>query len=173
MTYHRLHHFLTEAPWSVPGVNQRRLKVMNQCSQTRFGLDICLSPAISPKTLMIRPFSIGMLAAAISISGQLDASIIYCQQVQNQACTRQRTVPQWWTINNAAGTVTTQQREAVRKLVWIFLAAGGFGFAMHPARQLESPEPLAQKARVIWGSAWLPPEPCFAARVALTFLTSG
>jgi hypothetical protein len=87
MTYHRLHHFLTEAPWSVPGVNQRRLKVMNQCSQTRFGLDICLSPAISPKTLMIRPFSIGMLAAAISISGQLDASIIYCQQVQNQACT--------------------------------------------------------------------------------------
>jgi SRSO17 transposase len=35
VTYHRLHHFLTEAPWSVPEVNERRLVVMNQCSQTR------------------------------------------------------------------------------------------------------------------------------------------
>ena len=35
VTYHRLHHFLTEAPWSVKEVNERRLKVMNQCSQTR------------------------------------------------------------------------------------------------------------------------------------------
>src|SRR4028118_1018787 len=35
VTYHRLHHFLTEAPWSFPQVNERRLLVMNQCSQTR------------------------------------------------------------------------------------------------------------------------------------------
>ncbi|HEY9298122.1 MAG TPA: IS701 family transposase, partial [Phormidium sp.] len=35
VTYHRLHHFLTEAPWSVQEVNERRLAVMNQCSQTR------------------------------------------------------------------------------------------------------------------------------------------
>ncbi len=35
VTYHRLHHFLTEAPWSSPEVNERRLLVMNQCSQTR------------------------------------------------------------------------------------------------------------------------------------------
>ena len=35
VTYHRLHHFLTEAPWSVTDVNERRLNVMNQCSQTR------------------------------------------------------------------------------------------------------------------------------------------
>ena len=35
VTYHRLHHFLTEAPWSVQEVNERRLMVMNQCSQTR------------------------------------------------------------------------------------------------------------------------------------------
>ena len=35
VTYHRLHHFLTEAPWSVQKVNERRLLVMNQCSQTR------------------------------------------------------------------------------------------------------------------------------------------
>lgn len=35
VTYHRLHHFLTEAPWSAPKVNERRLGVMNQCSQTK------------------------------------------------------------------------------------------------------------------------------------------
>jgi SRSO17 transposase len=35
VTYHRLHHFLTEAPWSSLEINERRLLVMNQCSQTR------------------------------------------------------------------------------------------------------------------------------------------
>jgi SRSO17 transposase len=35
VTYHRLHHFLTEAPWEAQEINERRLKVMNQCSQTR------------------------------------------------------------------------------------------------------------------------------------------
>lgn len=35
VTYHRLHHFLTEAPWEAQQVNERRLLVMNQCSQTR------------------------------------------------------------------------------------------------------------------------------------------
>jgi hypothetical protein len=35
VTYHRLHHFLTEAPWSAQQVNERRLLVMNQCSQTK------------------------------------------------------------------------------------------------------------------------------------------
>jgi SRSO17 transposase len=35
VTYHRLHHFLTEAPWSAPEVNERRLQVMNKCSQTK------------------------------------------------------------------------------------------------------------------------------------------
>jgi hypothetical protein len=35
VTYHRLHHFLTEAPWDAQQVNERRLIVMNQCSQTR------------------------------------------------------------------------------------------------------------------------------------------
>jgi hypothetical protein len=33
--YHRLHHFLTESPWSAQEINSRRLQVMNQCSQTR------------------------------------------------------------------------------------------------------------------------------------------
>ncbi len=37
VVYNRLHHFLTEAPWSYEQVNQRRLEVMNQCSQTRIG----------------------------------------------------------------------------------------------------------------------------------------
>jgi SRSO17 transposase len=35
VTYHRLHHFLTEAPWSSSKVNERRLAIMNKCSQTR------------------------------------------------------------------------------------------------------------------------------------------
>ena len=35
VSYHRLHHFLTEAPWSSPQVNERRLEIMNKCSQTR------------------------------------------------------------------------------------------------------------------------------------------
>lgn len=35
VTYHRLHHFLTEAPWSSSQVNERRLQIMNKCSQTK------------------------------------------------------------------------------------------------------------------------------------------
>jgi SRSO17 transposase len=35
VTYHKLHHFLTEAPWSATELNQRRLLVMNQCRQTK------------------------------------------------------------------------------------------------------------------------------------------
>ncbi len=35
VTYHKLHHFLTEATWSADQINQRRLEVMNQCSQSR------------------------------------------------------------------------------------------------------------------------------------------
>ena len=35
VTYHKLHHFLTESTWSVAQINERRLEVMNKCSQTR------------------------------------------------------------------------------------------------------------------------------------------
>lgn len=35
VTYHRLHHFLTEAPWCSAKINERRLEIMNKCSQTR------------------------------------------------------------------------------------------------------------------------------------------
>ena len=32
VTYNRLHHFLTEAPWDANQINQRRLELMNKCS---------------------------------------------------------------------------------------------------------------------------------------------
>ncbi|MEM9276813.1 MAG: IS701 family transposase [Cyanobacteria bacterium P01_F01_bin.143] len=35
VTYHKLHHFLTEATWSAENINERRLEVMNKCNQTR------------------------------------------------------------------------------------------------------------------------------------------
>jgi SRSO17 transposase len=35
VTYHKLHHFLTEATWSAETLNERRLEVMNKCNQTR------------------------------------------------------------------------------------------------------------------------------------------
>lgn len=35
VTYHRIHHFVTEAPWSSDMINERRLQVMNKCNQTR------------------------------------------------------------------------------------------------------------------------------------------
>ena len=35
LSYHRLHHFLTEAPWDAEVLNERRLQVMQQCSQTK------------------------------------------------------------------------------------------------------------------------------------------
>jgi hypothetical protein len=35
VTYHSLHHFLTDARWSAQAINERRLEVMNQCRQTK------------------------------------------------------------------------------------------------------------------------------------------
>lgn len=35
VVYHQLHHFLTEATWDAQKVNERRLQVMQQCSQTK------------------------------------------------------------------------------------------------------------------------------------------
>lgn len=35
VVYHQLHHFATEAKWSVQMINNRRLEVMNKCNQTR------------------------------------------------------------------------------------------------------------------------------------------
>ncbi len=35
VTYHKLHHFLTESTWSADKINKRRLEVMNKCSQTK------------------------------------------------------------------------------------------------------------------------------------------
>ena len=35
VVYHQWHHFLTEATWDSEKVNERRLQVMQQCSQTK------------------------------------------------------------------------------------------------------------------------------------------
>ena len=35
VTYHKLHHFLTEATWWAEKINERRLEMMNKCQQTR------------------------------------------------------------------------------------------------------------------------------------------
>ncbi len=35
VTYHKLHHFLTEATWSADKINERRLEVMSKSNQTR------------------------------------------------------------------------------------------------------------------------------------------
>ena len=35
VNYYQLHHFLTQAPWSDAKINERRLEIMNKCSQTR------------------------------------------------------------------------------------------------------------------------------------------
>ncbi len=35
VTYHKLHHFLTEATWCADKLNERRLEVMNKCRQTK------------------------------------------------------------------------------------------------------------------------------------------
>jgi hypothetical protein len=64
VTYHRLHHFLTCAPWSATAVNERRLKVMNQCSQTRISKGFTLivddsghRKSAEPETLRLRAIS--------------------------------------------------------------------------------------------------------------------
>ncbi len=35
VTYHKLHHFLTEATWEADKINERRLEVMSKSNQTR------------------------------------------------------------------------------------------------------------------------------------------
>ena len=52
VTYHRLHHFLTEAPWSNSQVNDRRLEIMNKCSQRRItrGFSLIIDDSVHRKT---------------------------------------------------------------------------------------------------------------------------
>ena len=35
ITYHKLHHFMTDSPWSYHKVNEQRLTIINQCRQTK------------------------------------------------------------------------------------------------------------------------------------------
>ena len=34
-SYHNVHHFMSKSKWSALKVNERRLKLMNKCNQTR------------------------------------------------------------------------------------------------------------------------------------------
>jgi SRSO17 transposase len=51
VTYHRLHHVLTEASWSSSQVNDRRLEIMNKCSQRRItrGFSFIIDDAVHRK----------------------------------------------------------------------------------------------------------------------------
>ena len=57
VTYHRLHHFLseapflTEAPWSSSQVNEHRLEIMNKCSQRRItrGFSLIIDDSVHSK----------------------------------------------------------------------------------------------------------------------------
>ena len=52
VTYHRLHHVLTEAPWSSSQVNDRRLEIMNKCSQRRItrGFSLIIDDSVHRKS---------------------------------------------------------------------------------------------------------------------------
>ena len=61
VTYHKLHHFLTEATWSAKKINERRLEVMNKCNQTRISRGFSLivddsghRKSAEPETLRLR-----------------------------------------------------------------------------------------------------------------------
>ena len=51
LTYHRLHHFSTEAPWSSSQVNERRLEIMKKCSQRRItrGFSLIIDDSVHRK----------------------------------------------------------------------------------------------------------------------------
>ena len=36
VVYNRLHHFIADSPWNASKINQRRIEIINQCSQTKF-----------------------------------------------------------------------------------------------------------------------------------------
>jgi len=61
VVYHQLHHFLTEAAWDSEKANERRLQVMQQCSQTkvRRGFTLIIDDSeqrksAEPETLRLR-----------------------------------------------------------------------------------------------------------------------
>lgn len=40
--YHKLHHFMTDSPWSYHQINERRLQIISQCRQTKISRNFCL-----------------------------------------------------------------------------------------------------------------------------------
>ena len=51
VTYQRLHHVLNEAPWSSSQVNERRVEIMNKCSQRRItrGFSLIIDDSVHRK----------------------------------------------------------------------------------------------------------------------------
>ena len=51
VTYQRLHHVLNEAPWSSSQVNERRVEIMNRCSQRRItrGFSLIIDDSVHRK----------------------------------------------------------------------------------------------------------------------------
>ena len=52
VTYQRLHHVLTEAPWSSSQVNDRRLEIINKYSQRRItrGFSLIIDDSVHRKS---------------------------------------------------------------------------------------------------------------------------
>jgi SRSO17 transposase len=75
VVYNRLHHFLTEATWSSSRINERRLEVMNQCSQTRinWGFNLILDDSGHKKS---GNFTDGIGRQYIGEIGKTDKGIV-------------------------------------------------------------------------------------------------
>ncbi len=71
VTYHRLHHFLTEAPWSAEQINERRLQIMNKCNQTSInsGFSLIVDDSGHPKS---GNFTAGVGRQYIGEEGKVD-----------------------------------------------------------------------------------------------------
>jgi SRSO17 transposase len=75
VTYHRLHHVLNEAPWSTSQVNDRRLEIVNKCSQRRItrGFSLIIDDSVHRKRGNLRD---GVGRKYIGEIGKRDTGIV-------------------------------------------------------------------------------------------------
>jgi SRSO17 transposase len=75
VNYARLHHFLTESTWSASQINERRLQVMNQCSQTKIaqGFNLIIDDSGHRKS---GNFTSGVVRQYIGEIGKTDNGIV-------------------------------------------------------------------------------------------------
>ena len=75
VTYHRLHHVLTEVSWSISQVNDRRLEIMNKCSQRRItrGFSLIVDDSVHRKRGNLRD---GVRRKYIGEIGKRDTGIV-------------------------------------------------------------------------------------------------